>query len=289
MNRVLTCVGEYATTPYYFEKTYVNLYSIEELCYCLYENAFMIEADIVSKAMADWINDECKLPELARELYLLVNQRASAKAFVGMILSYVGFYTKDEISRVESILSMNVTMNVFEKLKAKADFLVESRHFALALKEYQKLLDVLPEDEVILRARIFNNMGVANMHLYFIEVASEFFLKSYETDNNEDALKNYLKAQRMLLAEEDYIRLIAENDDAYKLSIGIESELEETKRSFETSQKAEQYRTLFQMRNSEDANIYYSQINKISEELKEDYRDIVLDSGQRDNETQTGA
>ena len=31
MNRVLTTVGKVAANPYYFEKVYANLYSMEEL------------------------------------------------------------------------------------------------------------------------------------------------------------------------------------------------------------------------------------------------------------------
>ena len=170
MNRVLMCIGEYAETPYYIEKVYVNVYSAEELCYVIYENAFLLDKDILDRKLTDWIDKQLKLHDLARDLTVLINQNASAAAFAGTILSYVGYYSKDEISRVESILRMNVSMNVFEKWKAKADFLVENRHFVLAISEYEKLLKSLPDNETSLQASIYNNLGIAYLKLYLLNI-----------------------------------------------------------------------------------------------------------------------
>lgn len=42
MGRVLLCLGRYARNPYFVERAYVNVYSVEELCYCLIRNAYLI-------------------------------------------------------------------------------------------------------------------------------------------------------------------------------------------------------------------------------------------------------
>ena len=45
MSTVILCSGNYAKTPYYIAEEDLHLYSVEELCYYLYKNAFMLQED----------------------------------------------------------------------------------------------------------------------------------------------------------------------------------------------------------------------------------------------------
>ena len=278
-NRVLTTVGKVAANPYYFEKVYANLYSMEELCYVLYENAFLIDKDILDKKLVEWIDKECGLTDLARNLYMLINTNALPGAFVGTILEYVGYYTADEIEKAESILRMNVSMNVFEKWKAKADFLYENKHYFLALKEYERVLSSIEEEETDLRSRIYNNMGVTYMALSVYDTAVECFKRAYEINNDKTAFKHLLTAERMRLSENDYIKLIADSEDAYRMSIPIEGEMEELKDEFDASDRAKHLKSLFELKDQKNAAQYYEEITVLTQNLKEEYRDVVLENG----------
>ncbi len=277
-SQIYACTGQIAKTPYYFEKAYVNVYSIEELCYVIYENAFLIDSDILSRDLVNWIDKECGLTELSRDLYMLINQNALPKAFVGTILDYVGFYSKDEIKKVESILNLNVSMNVFEKWKAKADFLTENRHFLLAVKEYEKLLSGLPEGEVDLRSRIYNNLGVTYMHLYLSDAAIDCFKKAYELNNDWDAYKNRLAALRLTLSDDEYIRIVSEEENSYRINDTLESEFERVKAEFDESPEALNLKEIFALKDSKDANLYYEKVTNLTESIKADYRDITLEA-----------
>lgn len=278
-NRVLTTVGKVASTPFYFEKVYVNIYTMEELCYVLYENAFLIDKDILNRSLVEWIDKECGLTDLARNLYMMVNTNALPGAFVGTILEYVGYYNADEIEKVESILKMNVSMNVFEKWKAKADFLYENKHYYLALKEYERVLSSIEDDDTELISRIYNNMGVTCMALCLYDSAVEYFKKAYGINNDATAFKHLLAAERLRLPENEYIKLIADSDDAYRMSIPIEGELEELKSEFDSSDKAANLKSLFELKDKKNAAVYYDEISVITGELKEEYRDIALENG----------
>ena len=278
-NRGLTTVGKVAATPYYFEKVYANLYSMEELCYVLYENAFLIDKDILDKKLVEWIDKECGLTDLARNLYMLINTNAIPGAFVGTILEYVGYYTADEIEKAESILRMNISMNVFEKWKAKADFLYENKHYFLAIREYERVLGSIDEEETDLRSRIYNNMGVTYMALSVYDTAVECFKRAYEINNDETAFKHLLTAERMRLSEDDYIKLIADSEDAYRMSIPIEGELEERKAEFDASDRAAHLKKLFEMKDGKEVSQYYEEISALTRNLKDEYRDIVLENG----------
>ena len=72
----------------------IRVYSMEELCYCLKENAFLLDLSIMNDKLVDWIGEECKVWELAKQLYPMVHKQGSLSVFVVTILQYVGMYRK---------------------------------------------------------------------------------------------------------------------------------------------------------------------------------------------------
>ena len=271
-------VGREAENPYYFEKLYINIHSIEELCYVLYENAFLIDNDIVSKGLADWIYKECGLTDLASTLYSLINQHAHAVAFVGTIFDYVGYYTPEEVKKAESILRMNVSMSVFDKWKAKADFLYENRHYKLAIKEYERVLKAAGDGESTLISHVYNNMGVTYMALYLADKAVECFRKAWDIDGNEDAGRHYAAAMRIKHSEAEYIRLATTDELISRFGVEVESAFEEGKQTFENTDKAKSMNEIFALKDTGNASLYYEEIGRMTERLKSDYRDVVLES-----------
>lgn len=276
-SRILICQGNIAKTPYYIEKVYVNVYTIEELCYVLHENAFMIDKDILDINLVKWIDTECNLSSLARDLYPMINQNAMVSTFVGKILEYVGYYTKEDIEKTESILKLNVSMSVFEKWKAKADFLYENRHYSLALKEYERLLEKIADDDYELRSKALNNMGVTYMALNLYMAAQECFMSAYELDNNEVAYRHYLQAKRLELSDEEYIALIADDEEAYRASLPIETELKLAEEEFKETKEALNIEGIIKLKNEGSSTDFYNQIALETERLKRDYRTELLD------------
>ena len=52
------CVGEYCETAYNIEELEIRVYCMEELCYCLKENAFLLDMSIMNDKLVDWIGWE---------------------------------------------------------------------------------------------------------------------------------------------------------------------------------------------------------------------------------------
>lgn len=283
ISRVLTCVGKQADKPYYYDKLYTNLYSIEELCFVLHENAFMIEKEVMSHELAEWIEVECGLTDLARELYQLINQNASISSFVGMILDYVGYYSSDEIEKTENILKDNVTMNAFERWKAKADFLSENGHYVDAIREYDYIINRTPQDEIDLLSHSYNNMGVTYMQLRLYDFAEECFMEAYKLNGNEEAYKSYLISKRLHLPEQEYITEVANDSDSARtdLNVQVETDILTAEKEFNESDEAAKLKELFELKSSADAQAYYERITKITEELKDNYREAVKETAWR--------
>ena len=74
--RISICVGKYAAVPYCVPGLELSVHCIEELCYCIRENAFLIDASLMNDDLVNWIDKDCGLTDLAKELYPMVHKRA---------------------------------------------------------------------------------------------------------------------------------------------------------------------------------------------------------------------
>ena len=75
--RASLCVGEYCENAYTVEELGIRVCCMEELCYCLKENAFLLDLSIMNDKLADWIGEECKVRELAKQLYPMIHKQGS--------------------------------------------------------------------------------------------------------------------------------------------------------------------------------------------------------------------
>ena len=225
MNRVVICTGKQSQVPYYLDKLFVSVSSIEELCYVMHENAFMLDKDFLTVPLVEWIEKSLKLPDLARELYPLVTHNGNVFSFVSAIMEYVGYYSSEEIKKVEGILKMNVSLSSYEKQKSKADFLFENRHYSLALREYLKLLDMLPIDEFAIKSKIYNNIGCAYMTNYMYSKAKEAFKEAIKNDDNPVAFKNLMVVNRLSMSDDEYRKYLSENENVLDVSNEVEKSI----------------------------------------------------------------
>ena len=58
------CVGEYSSVPYLIQGLETRVYCMEELCYCLKENAFLLDRTLMNDELLGWIRTRCGLPDL---------------------------------------------------------------------------------------------------------------------------------------------------------------------------------------------------------------------------------
>ncbi len=277
MKKPLLCVGQYAETPYYFPKLCVHIRSAEELCYLFKTNPFILDQDIVDKNLADWLAYECGLTELGHKLGEFLRKVGSTSMFVMTILDYVNYCTDAEREKIAEILQSNVGLNSYEKKKNRADFLVENGKYLLALREYDLILDMIPEGEILIGGRVFHNRGVALAHLFRFERAAESFLKAYELTGSEEAGIQYLCAVRKQLAEGEYIRFIADRPRFHNLSLQVERLLGQAGESFEETQESRRLFALKMYKEEGNVNSYYEEIGRLAEEIKRRYRESVLE------------
>lgn len=275
MGKVLLCTGRYAENPYHFESICANVYCVEELCYLLAGNPFMIDAEIMDKKLAEWLDQECGLTELCHQLLTLLRRGSQPGIFVNTILDYVNYLDQEERRKIDEVLKNNIGLNQYEKLKKQGDYLIRNGSYQMAIMEYDKLLLKLPETESALQPFILHNMGVAYSHLFQFESAAKYFKKAYELSGSETSGMQYLMAVRQQLSEGEYVSFIADNGQYYELSLKVEQLYENARGQFEATQDNIMLSALKIYKDEGNAVSYYEDIDRIISELKEEYRECV--------------
>ena len=279
MSQIILGTGAYAEIPYYMDKFYVNLYSVEELCYLLVENAELLDQEVMQRDLVKWLDEQCGLDQLAHTLYSLLNQNGSTVAFAGTILEYVNLYPPEVISQTEQIIRNNEGLNPYERGKAKADYMLQNKKYFTSLKQYYGLLAKIPDTDSLLRAKILHNMGVACAKLFLFKQAADWFLEAYETDRDEASLELYLASLRLHFEDKDYVAYIAEHPEYHDVSLRVERQMERSYGQFEGTDANRMLFTLQVFREEGNSTAgsdvqYYQEIEKLTTGLKESYRDM---------------
>lgn len=280
MSQIILATGGYASKPYFVERFYVNLYSIEELCYLLVDKAELLDQDMMQRDLVRWLDEECGLNELAHTLYSLLNQNGSLVAFVGTILEYVNLYPEEVIAQTEQTVKSNEGLNPYERKKAKADYMLQNRKYYMALKQYYSLLEHVPETDKALQGAILHNMGVACAGMFMFEQAAAWFMQAYGQDRNEESLEMYLASLRMHYEDKEYITFIADHPEYHNASLRVERKMEQASGQFEGTDENRMLFTL-QVFKEEGSSTggnsvqYYQEIEKLTIGLKEQYREFV--------------
>lgn len=272
---MLLCTGVRAETPYYIPSLGIRVWSVEELCYCLRENAYVLDEEIVSKDMVTWLEEDCDLPDLANMLRPYLRQPGSMAAFVTGILDYVGYYPKEEVQAMAGSFSAAGSASDFEKKKKRADMLVESEKYTKAYVEYSRLLRELPENEIGLRADVLHNIGVALTGLFMYNDAAYYFNEAYNYTNSEADFRDYLAAKRMSMSDSEYVKFVADMPDYYMASINLEADVDEILNNWERSREESELEEMLNLKQLGDSTGYYQEINRLVEGLKEEYRDYI--------------
>lgn len=275
VGNVLLCTGRYAENPYHIDSICVNVYCVEELCYLFASNPFMIDAGIMDRKLAGWLNSECGLTELSHQLLTLFQRGCQPGTFVNMILDYVNYLGEEERQKIDAVLKDNAGLNQYEKQKKQCDFLMKNERYQMALQEYDKLLLQLPEAERDLKPLLYHNMGVAYSNLFQFESAARYFRKAYELSEREESGIQYLSAVRNQLSDGEYISFIADNGEYYELSLKVEKLYEAARGQFEATRENRMLSALKIYKDEGNTSSYYEEIDKIISDMKDKYRDNV--------------
>lgn len=206
MSGYILCQTKKAETPYYVENISVNLYTLEELCYYLYQNLYLIDKTVVNEELCGWIERELELPALAAKLRPHLGKFADMEDILYPIFKEINYLTYEELKSLNARLAKLNRETPAARKKQKGDALVRNGMYVQAMKVYQELLEEgnFPEEDAGFEARVYHNLGCAYSYLFQMEKALDCFEKAWEKEKNDENLKTYLLAYRSIKTPIEY-------------------------------------------------------------------------------------
>lgn len=273
MSNVILCLGTYATTPYFVTESCVHLYSIEELCFYVYNKAFLLDDSFVCEKLVDWIEKELELAKVAQTLRTVMGKKDALGNLVRVLNNEVGFYSEQEWSTLLEDIANNSRMSLDTRKKVRADGMLKAGRFIKAMEEYEGILSNIADDDKQLIAGIYHNLGVCAAKLFLFDRAASYFEKAYEEYANTETYQEMLWAMKMSMEPADYLNYLAEHKETYEDSLEVERKLEIMKLTW-GEQPAHKYLKELKLLKSEGG-AYYDGLDRMTEEVKERYRSNV--------------
>lgn len=272
---VRLCIGDYAKNGYEPEKMGIRVFSLEELCFFIRENAGILDDGLVDASLGEWLEKECGLKDLGEEIKRAAHRKISLKSFVSIILNFAAFYPPQVNHEIENAINQNNHLTIYEKKKRKADSLLKRGQYGLAGREYMKVLEILPEKNGVLRGEIYHACGVCLARMFYFRQAGEYFLKAHTLTGRIASYKQYLWTKRLSMTEEEYLEFLKEHEEAYEDSLEMEHYLEQVEEQWPHSQEALLLSCIREEKETKNVLAYQEKINQRVEYLKDSYREMV--------------
>ena len=199
MGKLIQCSSPLALTPYHFRLTDTNVYSMEEVCYYIWHNIYMIQEEVFDREFVMWIEKELHMEETSHKLACLIQDHKNLKDIVVTICCSCDYYDEEEINALIPLMDEIEQMPAYARKKHKGDTYLACHSYEKALEEYEKVFE---SDEILHAEKeaygsIFHNMGVAYSNLAEFRKAAEYFLKAYEQNKKDASLSQGLFALRL--------------------------------------------------------------------------------------------
>lgn len=205
MSGYILCQVKKAEKPFYIENISTNIYSIEELCYYLYNNLYLVDSSLISSKLCTWLEEELELPKLAAKLKSYIGREAGLEEVLYPIFKEINYLAYEELKTLNGRIEARKREPEEIREKRKGDALMENRMYVNALRVYQKLLEHGGKEITgEMRERILHNQGCAYSYLFQMDKALDCFWKAWKEKHSEKALKVYLLAYRSVHSEEEY-------------------------------------------------------------------------------------
>ena len=200
------CRVKTAEEPFRLENISTNIYSIEELCFFLHENIYLVDDTVMNRDLCEWIRDQLDMKKLYRQLTEVLEHGATAAGFVIPVFRETGYLSAAQMKAFQENLARIEVQPEDIRSKLKGDYFVRSGMFGNAVNEYLKILD--REDEVSTRtvfySQVWNNLGCAFARMFRFEEAADCFKKAWLLVHTKETLRKYVSVLPLYMSQEEY-------------------------------------------------------------------------------------
>ena len=267
------CLGALSTTPYFLSGLGVNIYSMDELCYYLCANAYILDNDLIDVRLCDYMRDNLEMPELSNKLRKMIKEGKTLGEMVTSILIDTHYCNEEEIAKIKQILVDNASLSFAAKRKVRGDNLLCANKYPRAIEEYQYVLSVLKKDEEPeLYSSILHNVGCAYSMMFLLDKAGEYFKQAYDTDGSRDSLIMYLVCLRLCARKEEYDRIVVKNGYDERVSLEAIRLIRSVRESEIDTPYGDAMRDILKLHDSGKVSEFYRVLDNTLDDWKLEYR-----------------
>ncbi|MBE5848959.1 MAG: hypothetical protein E7298_02170 [Lachnospiraceae bacterium] len=267
------CLGALSTTPYFLSGLGVNIYSMDELCYYLCVNAYILDNDLIDVRLCDYMRDNLDMAPLAAKLRKMIKEGKTLGEMVTTILIDTKYCNDEEIARIKQVLVDNASLSFAAKRKVRGDNLLCANKYPRAIEEYQYVLSVLnKEEEPELYSSILHNVGCAYALMFLLDKAADYFKQAYEIDESRESLVLYLVCLRLTAKKEEYDRIVVKNGYDERIALEAVRIMTSARESEADTPYADAMNDILELRDSGRVSEFYAALDVALEEWKQEYR-----------------
>ncbi len=210
----ILCKGELAKEPYIVPISEVPVYSLEELCYYIFNNIYSVTEDFFDGKLVSWLREQVHYPTLAKKMKVLIERRNDIKDLVVTLLCSCDYYKEEEIVKLVTVMEKISNLPLHEKRKIKADNYLHAGKYGKSLQEYKKLLhgDLVENFTTEEYGDLLHNQAIAQFHVSSFQEAAKGFKEAYARNQKEASLEQYLYALLMNGQEELFLKEAVSNN-----------------------------------------------------------------------------
>ena len=236
MGSLILCHDRHATHPYEITRIHCRIFTIEELCYYLCNNLYLIDYTIMNEQLCTWLDEELGMTDLANALRDVLRLRGSVEKFVLTILKSSRIYREPEMIRIQNVLEHLKNQKDIERQKYKGDNLLESGEVEEAILVYQAILNQEKDESVDDKfyGKIYAGLGAAYGRLFLYQESARMYDRAYQICGDKVLLKPYLYASYKYMSMEEYHILITKQDEYMEVNAQMRRELDEIRKNLQT-------------------------------------------------------
>lgn len=174
--------GKNNKKAYYIKEADMNIYSIQELSYFIFNYAMLISNSFVSKNLIYYINKDLEMTELSNKLNIMYNKKANIANMLKLILRYSNYYTEEDISKFDIKLLKLLELDEISYINLSGDNLYKLEKYEKAILQYEKIAS---KDYYAMKMLAF---CYAKLQVY--DKAIEYLYSLYNKSYDKDILKN---------------------------------------------------------------------------------------------------
>lgn len=242
MGSLILCHKKRAKQPYEITRVHIRVHTIEELCYYVCNNLYLIDHTFMNRQLCDWIELELELEGLANRLREELSRNCTQEQFVIALLKGSVIYSVSEINKIQFKLDKLKNQKEVERAKFKADCLMESGEYEDAILVYQSIVNSAWDDSVSMHfyGHVYACLGTAYGRLFLYEEAAAAYKDAYRLCEETDVLKAYLYCCKKIKAPEEYVKMLSGNAAFLSMDAILKEEMKRAKRGEDIDVKEEE-------------------------------------------------